>query len=270
MNKKLGLKVFLSNPIEVIKSGMRVRSQNYYKKLLEKAYNFSSLKTISIIDLLGDETLEETIENYTFLSGTSLVTDLLLLKSLARKSKNCNYLEIGSWRGESLLNVSKVAKKCTSITLSASDMRKMNISEDFIKVHGIFSKNLTNVKVIEANSLEFDFNSLNEKFDLIFVDGDHSYKGVLNDTQKVFNLRSNDKSIIVWHDYGMDTEEVRFTTLKAILDGVPNEKHQNLYHVSNTMCAIYIEDLNVNSITTKFPTFPDKIFNLKVNIKKID
>lgn len=98
---------------------------------------------------------------------------------------------------------------------------------------------------------------------------DHSYEGVLNDSKKVFSLRKNEKSIIVWHDYGSSTEIVRHTTLKAILDGIPKDKHHNLYHVSNTMCAIYIEKIDLLTYYTKFPSFPNKVFSLKIRAKKL-
>lgn len=267
MNKKLALKVLFNNPIEVIKEGIRVREQAYFKKKLISEHNTEQLPTIDILDLFPD--LNEEIDSYSFLIGTSLITDLVLLKSLAQKYDECAYLEIGSWRGESLVNVSNVTKDCTSLTLSPDEMRTLNFKEDFIKVHGVFSDHIDTINRIGANSYTYDFNQLNKKFDLIFVDGDHSYKGVLNDTLKVFPLRKNDQSIIVWHDYGFNTENTRYSTLKGILDGIPKEKHKNLYHVSNTMCAVYIENLDLPTQFTKFPSFPNKKFSITLKGKKI-
>jgi hypothetical protein len=204
-----------------------------------------------------------------FLVGTSLITDLILLKSLARRFENCAYLEIGSWRGESLVNISDVTLDCTSITLSKAEMKALNFSDEFIKAHGFYSNNIETITKIEHDSHTYDFNQLNKSFDLIFVDGDHSYEGVLNDSRKVFPLRKNDRSIIVWHDYGLDTENVRHSTLKAILDGIPKDKHKNLYHISKTMCAVYIEDLNIPTFPTRFPSYPNKRFLLKVVAERL-
>lgn len=267
MKKKLGLKVLLQNPIAVLMEGIRVRKQSYFKKKIIAQYNIEKLPSINILDLFPN--LDEEIDSYSFLDGTSLITDLVLLKSLARKIDRCAYLEIGSWRGESLVNVSNVTEDCTSLTLSSDEMKQLNFGEEFINVHGVFSDHINTITRIQANSHTFDFNQLDKKFDLIFVDGDHSYDGVLNDTKKVFPLRKNKKSVIVWHDYGFHTENTRYTTLKAILDGIPKDKHSNLYHVSNTMCAIYMEDIELPTEFTKFPSFPNKKFTLKIKGEKM-
>jgi predicted O-methyltransferase YrrM len=267
MNLNKAVKFLLKNPISVLKKGILAQEEDNHKKCIQSKYGFEKLPTIDLLDLFPD--LDENLDCYSFLNGTSLITDLILLKSLAKKQENCSYLEIGSWRGESLANVSPVSKKCVSVTLSEIQMREMNFDEGFIKVHGIFSKNFENIEFIGANSHDFDFNSLNQKFDLIFIDGDHSYKGVLNDTKKVFNLRKDSNSVIVWHDYAFNTEDTRHSVLEAILDGIPKEFHKNLYHVSNTMCAIYIENKNFETYFTKFPSYPNKKFRIGISAQKI-
>ncbi len=83
-------------------------------------------------------------------------------------------------------------------------------------------------------------------------------------------LRKNNKSIIVWHDYTyLDIGQLRYGTLMAILDAIPKEKHKNLYYVSNTMSAVYIEDVEI----TKHPHFsayiPDKTFSINIRAKHL-
>ena len=267
MKKADKLKLLLSHPLKILNVGLNLYKEESYRSKIKSDFNLEQLPTIDICDLLQD--FNESVNNYTFLDGTSLLSDIMLLKSLARRFDNCAYLEIGSWRGESISNVYEVTKDCTSITLSDEEMREMKISEEFIKVHGIFSKNLENLKTIRHNSQTFDFSELNKEFDLIFIDGDHSYEGVLIDTRNTFKLRKDKNSIIVWHDYGNSTENVRPSVLAAILKGVPKEYHRNLYHVSNTLCAVYIENKEFSATLTRFPTVPDKYFDIKINTKKM-
>jgi len=262
MNRSEKIEYFLKNPLSVIREGVLLQTEPNHHATIKSKYGIEALPSIDILDLFPQ--LDENLNYYSFLTGTSMITDMVLLKSLARKFKDCSYLEIGSWRGESIANVADVAKECISITLGPEELRSMNISEDFIRVHGIFSKDKKNITTIEANTHSYDFEKLSKKFDLIFVDGDHSYEGVLNDTQKVLPLRKNNKSIIVWHDYSNNPEEIRPSVLQGILDGIPAEKHKNLYHVSNTLCAIYLEEESFSTNITKFPTYPNKNFSIHV------
>ena len=84
------------------------------------------------------------------MEGTSLITELLLLKKLASRFSNCNYFEIGSRRGESIANISDDVKKCTTISLSVDEMKSMNLSKEFINAHGLFPKHIKSEKHIPS------------------------------------------------------------------------------------------------------------------------
>jgi len=267
MKKSEKIRVLISRPWKILKSGLIAQNEDFYKSLILKKYGISQLPTIDISELV--QSSGETINNYTYLEGTSLPVDIMLLKSLARRYDNCAYLEIGSWRGESISNVYDITTDCTAVTLSAAELIEIGKDEVYAEAHGFFTKNLEKLKTIEHNSRTFDFGSLNKKFDLIFIDGDHSYEGVINDSMKTLPLRRDSGSIIVWHDYGYSTELVRHSVLAAILNGIPRELHGNLYHVSNTMCAVYIENRKFRTTFTKFPSTPDKVFTITITTKKI-
>jgi hypothetical protein len=80
----------------------------------------------------------------------------------------------------------------------------------FEKTHRFFSEGIPNIRYIEHNSRTYDFSKLGERFDLIFVDGDHTCEGVRSDTANVFNLLRDENSVIVWHDYAFIPELVRW------------------------------------------------------------
>lgn len=236
--------------------------QNSRNRVLKKGFE-KGLPTIDLNDILPD--LNETLKYLTFLDGTSRVTDIALLKGLAKKFSRCDYLEIGSWRGESIINVVDHTSSCVSLSLSDQEMREFGFTEKQIELNRFFIKDNPKITHIEANSQTFDFLSLNQKFDLIFVDGDHHFDAVVKDTKNVLKLLKDENSIIVWHDYGHSYETIRWEILDAILEGIPAEKHKNLYKVSNTLCAIYTEQKFPASFK-EFPEIPKKVFT--VNLQK--
>lgn len=254
------LKWMITDPINFFKNYNR---NVYYKKQIVKNNFSTQLPTIDLLDLFNGS-FESELDKYTYLENTSTALDLCLLKELARGINDCQYFEIGSLRGESLYNVSQVAKHCTSLTLSNEQMKQFNFKSTLLKSANMFNASIKNLTLIEDNSLTHDFSKLG-KFDLIFVDGDHTYNGVKSDTANVFKHLIHDNSIIVWHDYTYYPETVRHEVLAGILDGIPPSHHKHLYHVSNTMCAMYSTNPNLKSSMLSFPTVPNKIF--KVNIK---
>jgi predicted O-methyltransferase YrrM len=204
----------------------------------------------------------------TFLDGGSLPTDLALLKGLAGFFKDCRYFEIGTWRGESVANMARVAAECYTLNLSADEMRKMGVRNKYMYLLGYFSRALDNVVHLQGNSLDFDFASLEKKFDVIFIDGDHHYEHVRNDTEKTLAHLAHPDSVIVWHDYAYHPEKVRFEVLAGILDGTDPSRHEDLYHVSQTKCAVLLK----KELKGKFldaPEEPEEFYEVKMNRKSV-
>ncbi|MEK6849970.1 MAG: class I SAM-dependent methyltransferase [Nanoarchaeota archaeon] len=261
-------KILLKNPTYLLRGWYSDVLEQAKQEDVIKRYGLTNgLPTVDLIDLVPH--FKEIVDPYSYLTETSPPMDIAFLMSLARQYKNCKYLEIGTWRGESLANVSKVAKECVSISLSDEELRKWGHPEKYIKLQRFYSKGLKNVLHINHNSLTFDYSKLNKKFDLIFVDGDHRYTSVKIDTQNVFRLLKDENSVIVWHDCGADTEGVKWSVLAGILDGCPPEKRKNLYRVSNTMCAIYMTKKIKHEFLT-FPQTPNKNFKIKINSRKLN
>ncbi len=210
----------------------------------------------------------ETLECFAFLDGSCLPTDIALLKSLSKRFEKCKYFEIGTWRGESIINVAENSEECYTLNLSKSEMSSLGLSEKYADLHGFFSNGKENIKHLTGNSLTFDFKGINKKFDLIFIDGNHHYDYIKSDTEKIFEHLVHDNSIIVWHDYSYTPEELRPEILAAILDGTPSEYRKYLYHVSNTICAIFIRS-EFPTGKLKAPIIPNKIFKVKIENKII-
>ncbi|MBK5284566.1 MAG: class I SAM-dependent methyltransferase [Bacteroidia bacterium] len=258
--------VAISNFRLLLKNLFRFTEEQNSRRRVKKLNYTEGLPTINLLDLFPD--FNETIANYTYLDDTSPVTDIALLKAFAKSLTPCDYLEIGSWRGESILNVSEYAQSCISLSLSDEDMAQKKFSKRQIEMNRYFIKNNPRITHIGHDSQTFDFSSLEKKFDLIFVDGDHHYNAVLNDTKNVFKLLKNENSVIVWHDYQNSYERIRWEVFDAILEGTPPEKRKFLYSVSNTYCAVYIgKPLPAKYLS--FPQTPDKLFLVNLKAKMI-
>lgn len=260
-------RILLSKPGVILKSLFHAVSNTLKQEAVISKYEMKNgLPVADLLEVLPNFSTE--ISPYTFLNGTSTTIDIAILKALASSYKDCSYMEIGSWRGESLSNVSDVAKECVSVSLSDDEMRKMGFPEKMIGVQRFFSKEKKNIQYITHNSMSFDFASLNKKFDLIFVDGDHEYPAVKSDTMNAFKLLKDENSMIVWHDYGTTFETVCWPVLAGILDGAPAEKRKNIYHLSNTLCAVYTTK-KIKTSKLEYPTIPNKNFRVKISAEKI-
>ena len=197
-----------------------------------------ALRQIPITQFIGpDETV--TVEPYAFLGGSCLATDMALLQQLCKRNQVEDYLEIGTWRGESVANVAPWVKNCFTLNLPDEMMKSMGLDPDYINMHRHFSERIPNITHLFGHSQTFDFGKLNKKFDLIFIDGDHHTDAVQKDTQTALTLMKNENSILVWHDASIDPETPRFEVLQGIYRAIPKEKRKHIYLVSNSLCAIY-------------------------------
>ena len=214
-------------------------SEDVYKEAFVRKYGLADgLPLLRLEELFPD--FEATVSPYAYLSGATMPIDIALLKGIARRLGAQSYFEIGTWRGESVANVASVVPQCVTLNLSRKEILAINNNELYADAHAFFSKNLANVTHLEGNSQTFDFSTHKGQYDLVFIDGDHHYDAVKKDTQTAFELLRDEKSVIVWHDYGYDPETIRWSVLSAIWEGTPEEKRSRLYHVANTMCAVYL------------------------------
>ena len=266
MNK---LSLFLYFPV-LLFTQMRAFLKNlYHFTVLHKTRSIvqhnhklpKGFPTVDFSTLFPD--FQEEVINYTYLDGTSRLIDLAVLRAICRKYEDCEYMEIGSWRGESLSNVAQVASKVVSISLSADEMVKRGWKAE-AKFQRLFSKGLTNVEHIEHDSLTFDFDKWGRTFDVIFVDGDHSYNAVKSDTANVFKLQKASNSVILWHDTTTPGyEKPRWEVVAGILDGAPAEARSHIYHISNCLISIYVPG-GIESYFPPTPQVPNKTFTVKM------
>jgi len=143
-------------------------------------------------------------------NGTQDLEGLAFLGALARGLHARFVLEIGTFTGLTALTF---AMNCPGIEVHTLDLPAAE--GPVLKIDLADQSYITSRKRIrayegrpeaaciiqhEGDSALFDFHSLGKKFDLVYIDGAHSYDYVANDTRVAFSVVS-DFGAIVWDDY---------------------------------------------------------------------
>lgn len=121
--------------------------------------------------------------------------DIGIIKLLCTLSKGKNIFEIGTYRGRTTHNLALNAKHVHTLDLGS------NISgdgyPDYIVGEIWKNNNHSNVTQLIGNSLEFDFTPYYNKFDVVFLDGGHSYEVAKNDFLVSLKLLKPEGHLIV-------------------------------------------------------------------------
>lgn len=258
--------------IEIIKNpwllNVVLDDDSVWVKHISKNYNqLKSLPVVEIDELIPN--FKAQLNCFAMLEGGSLPTDIALLQAMVKRFDNATYFEIGTWRGESVTNVAPYAKECYTLSLSKQELLDFGFDEKYADLHGYFSQKNASIIHLKGNSLTYDYTSLNKKFDVVFIDGDHHYESVKKDTENVFRHLLHEKSIVIWHDYAYNPEKARPEVMAAILDGAPKDKHKHIYHVSNSLCALYINQ-SFNTSTLQDYNTPNKVFEITLESKRLN
>ena len=118
-----------------------------------------------------------------------------IIRLLCILSKGKNIFEIGTYRGRTTHNLALNANKVVTFDLGE------NTSDDGYnnyKVGEIYkNNNHTNVTQLIGNSLKFDFSPYYNQFDVVFLDGGHSYEAAKNDFEISLKLLKDEGCIII-------------------------------------------------------------------------
>ena len=160
-----------------------------------------------------------------------------------------NILEFGTCSGKNTMLMalnSKDNTKILSLTLNQEQSKRLNLDK---KDNNTSLRNIINesnyekflftgleiekkIEVKFIDSRHFNAENYLNKFDLIFIDGGHTYSIVKNDSEKAF-LMLSEKGIIIWHDYVVGKESCK--DVCRFINEL--EKEKKIFHIKNTsMC----------------------------------
>lgn len=137
----------------------------------------------------------------------------ILINSIINMVEAKNVLEIGTYRGITTLFMadSIQSRKGSVVTIDIKDYASLNFKNSKFK-------NIINYKLGNSHKI---LSSLNQKFDLIFIDADHSEQGVFKDFNITKKYLNND-GIIIFHDSNS------FKGVKNVINYI---KHLNNFQV---------------------------------------
>jgi len=170
-----------------------------------------------------------------------------ILSCLSKVSDNI--FEFGTCSGKNTMLMALNSRENTnivSLTLNQKQSKKINLEK---KDNNISIRNILNesnyekflfsgkkiekkIKVLFVDSRMFNTEEYLKKFDLIFIDGGHTYSVVKSDSGKAFEMLSH-KGIIIWHDYVVGKESCK--DVCRFINEL--EKEKKIFHIKNTsMC----------------------------------
>lgn len=173
-------------------------------------------------------------------TGHANHVDLLYVVAVAKYLQCENVFEFGTYLGRTTYYLTFASDNTTVFTLDLP----LDQNPQGGKYLGIYFRDTARekfVKQILCNSKDFDPAPFRKKMNLVFVDGDHSYEGVKNDTEKAYEMLAPG-GVIIWHDYAAKTMDIvqffaEFT------------QRQPLFRIKNTCLLLHIDGIDPLSYT---------------------
>jgi predicted O-methyltransferase YrrM len=152
--------------------------------------------------------------------------ELLVLAGIARSLAPSRILEIGTYDGNTALNLAVNTPVSTAITtvdlpqdwdgeltipIASDEINTLDMNQERVEIGGQFkhSTYAPRIRQVFGDSAALDWNTLGGPFDLIFIDGCHARAYVRSDTDRALAVLAPGGTVI-WHDYGFidDVSEV--------------------------------------------------------------
>ena len=149
--------------------------------------------------------------------------DLVALAALVRHFGPRRLFEVGTFKGIGTLTLIANAPEDAHLTT-------LDILDHDQRIAFAETPYGPRVTALIADSTDFDTDAYARSVDFIFVDADHRYGPVKNDSAKAFEMLAPG-GVIVWHDYPF------FSGVKKALDEIAQTKE--IVHLEGTRLALY-------------------------------
>jgi predicted O-methyltransferase YrrM len=180
-----------------------------------------------------------------------------MIKYYCNKLSNPKIIEIGVFKGDFL---DYLVKECNIGTIDAVDLFEgtscsgdvdgnnvvyYDVGISYVELLEKY-KYMQNIKLHKSNSITFLQNQDDNTYDIIYIDGDHSYNGVKNDLINAYRKIKNG-GYIMGHDYDMNMNKAKtsynFGTKQAVDEFCVNFK-QNIISKAMDGCVSFCIHIN--------------------------
>ncbi|MFH1836257.1 MAG: class I SAM-dependent methyltransferase [Methanobacteriota archaeon] len=194
--------------------GLIARDKNAVRLL---SWSYGRLPRIDLKDVFPGIETENVVLSKAFdrVRDTSIdLEEMLVLAAIVAHVKPKNILEIGTYDGNTTLNMALNAPeeaRITTVDLPPDWDGKLELHvpdeavnvTDRMRVGGQYKGTEVERRIVQifCDSAKIDWDKMPTPFDFAFIDGCHYYDYVVGDTENVLKYLE-EGGIIVWHDYG--------------------------------------------------------------------
>lgn len=170
-------------------TGRKPRIDSFFTGLLKNRKYLQELDAHEVIPRFAQTKI--TIQQCPIGTWSTPLIDVFVLLKAAQGFDSRRILELGSYRGDTARLLAENTSSETTICAVDVDPRHGASYRDLPVANRIRRK----VGAISESLFEPD-----EKYDLIFVDANHDFDSVVNDTQIAF-AHLAEAGVVLWHDY---------------------------------------------------------------------
>lgn len=161
--------------------------------------------------------------------------DTCVLLHLVRYRRPARFLEVGTHRGFTTRNLASRFSEMSIVTVDPGETvppaeRPPDQASEFLPQEqiGELASGFPNVRILKQRFRDIVWND--QRFEMIFIDGNHRLKEVLADSQLALRLVTS-PGVVVWHDYN-NVPDVKLALDQLDLNG-------DIVSVHNTWIAYH-------------------------------
>lgn len=180
--------------------------------------------------------------------------EIMVLSAICAALQPRNVFEFGTFTGASTLAIAANSPsdvKIHTLDIPPEDRKshRTGVGSDIpfeFEIGQAFrgTKWESNIQILTADARKLDVSDFKQSMDLVFVDADHTYSFVKNDTEKALQMLKPG-GVILWHDYRWDDESPECAGVTRCV----NEFHKAqgaCHEIDGTRFAVFQSPLEKN------------------------